>query len=166
MGISTFLCVLYLLSQHLCLLEFLLLTYVLILHQVLYLLQISAVLLGGRLSVGPDVLEVVLVPEGLFLFINNLCDTAAFQTLQVLMDLLHVLVAHVDLLGKGSRGGGGGCLVFILVILFYNHIGFYLVSYHLGVFLFGCVSFKDFVFPIKMLCFGHLVLLDLVFEDP
>ena len=72
MGISDFLCVLYLLSQHLCLLKFLLLTYVLIFHQVLYLLEVSAVLLGGRLSVSPDVLEVVLVPEGLFLFIDDL----------------------------------------------------------------------------------------------
>lgn len=72
MGISDFLCVLYLLSQHLCLLKFLLLTYVLIFHQVLYLLEVSAVLLGGRLSVGPDVLEVVLVPEGLFLFVDDL----------------------------------------------------------------------------------------------
>ena len=67
------------------------------------------------------------------------------------MDLLHVLVAHVDLLGKRSGGGGGGGLVSILVILFYNHVGLNLVPDHLGVFLFVCVSFKDFIFLVNML---------------
>ena len=119
--------------------------------------------MGRRFSFSFYVFEIVFVPERFFFLLDNLGNTTAFETSEILMNLFHVVIAHSDLLSEGSRRGRS-CCIFVPVFFLDSHIGPDLGPDHLCILFLRSVSFNELIFPIEMLCFGHLILLDLLSE--
>ena len=81
------------------------------------------------------------------------------------MNLLHVLIAHFELLSVSHRWHVAASFS-ELVLLLDDHLGHDLVPDHLCVFFLGVVPLLHFVFPLNVLYSGHLRFLNLIFEKP